>query len=218
MIGITLAERRWLPDSLIRCGIRRLLHRRLNDLQLQYQHPDATANMVAMLRESPLAVETAAANKQHYEVPAQFYQRVLGPRMKYSACLFHSAESPLADAEEAMLQLTCDRASMQDGMNVLELGCGWGSLSLWLAEHYPNSRITAVSNSTSQKQFIDQQAAVAGLSNLNVITADMRDFQTSHQYDRIVSVEMFEHMRNYERLLHQAAQWLRSDGQMFVHI
>jgi cyclopropane-fatty-acyl-phospholipid synthase len=163
-------------------------------------------------------VETPTANEQHYEVPAEFFQRVLGPRMKYSCCLYSTGSESIAEAEEAMLRLSCERAQLQDGLEILELGCGWGSLTLWMAEHYPHSRITAVSNSHSQREFILGRAAERGLTNLSVITADMRTFDTSAQYDRVVSVEMFEHMRNYHQLLTQISRWLRTDGKLFVHI
>ena len=210
---IELAESGLIPDSLIRLGIRRLLARRLAG-----KDSKSFDDFVAELRTSPLAVETEAANRQHYEVPAEFFQAVLGPRLKYSACWFESETATLADAESAMLRETCRRAELADGQRVLELGCGWGSLTLWMAEHYPHSQITALSNSSSQARFIRQRADAAGFSNVRVITSDMRDFDTREQFDRIVSVEMFEHMRNYQLLLSRVSRWLADDGLAFVHI
>ncbi|MBV9493801.1 MAG: class I SAM-dependent methyltransferase [Acidobacteria bacterium] len=198
-----------IPDWLVRIGIRRALAERVESLR----DVDVDA-YERMLRASPLAVHTEDANAQHYEVPAEFFQLVLGPRLKYSCSLFLSATTSLADAEEAMLALTCERAALADGQSILELGCGWGSLSLWMAERYPNSRIVAVSNSASQKAFIDARR----LPNLEVRTHDMRDFDPGAKFDRVVSVEMFEHMRNYAELLRRIAGWLARDGALFVHV
>lgn len=211
---IDLAERGYLPDAVIRVGIRQLLSRRLNEVDSR----DQLSGFAASLRGSPLAVATDAANQQHYEVPPEFFQHVLGPRLKYSACNFKDQQSTLADAEEDMLRQTCDRAELRDAMRVLELGCGWGSLTLWMAEQYPQSSITAVSNSHGQREFIERRAMERGLKNVRVITADMRAFATDDRFDRIVSVEMFEHMRNYELLLKRVAEWLRPEGKAFVHI
>ena len=218
MLSLTdCAERGLVPDGAVRLGIRRLLARRLDELAVNCQC-DAEPVFAEQLRQAPLAVVTEAANAQHYEVSPDFFQRVLGPRLKYSSCYFETAEDSLASAEEQMLQLTCQRAEIADGMRILELGCGWGSLTLWLAEHYPTARITAVSNSHSQRQFIDAQAASRGLPGIEVITADMVDFEASGEFDRVVSVEMFEHMRNYEMLLQRVSQWLTPQGKAFVHI
>lgn len=178
----------------------------------------ATARFAEKLRAEPLAVATQDANRQHYEVPPEFFQRVLGPRLKYSACYYESPGDSLAGAEEAMLRLTCQRAGIGAGQRVLELGCGWGSLTLWIAKQYPASHITAVSNSRPQREYIQRQADSRGLTNLRVITADMRDFSIQQRFDRIVSVEMFEHMRNYRLLLQRVSQWLADEGQVFVHI
>jgi cyclopropane-fatty-acyl-phospholipid synthase len=173
---------------------------------------------IAQLRQSPIAIRPDAANAQHYEVPAEFFRLVLGPQMKYSCALWHAGTEDLSEAEEAMLDLTCQRACLEDGQDVLELGCGWGSLSLFMARRFPNSRILAVSNSHSQKQFIDAEAARRGLANLTVVTADMNDFSTDLRFDRIVSVEMFEHMRNYAELLRRIASWSRPGALLFVHV
>jgi cyclopropane-fatty-acyl-phospholipid synthase len=216
-IGIELMERGWLPDALIRIGIRRLLARR----QEEISDAGATVREQAFiddLRKSPVAILTDKANEQHYEVPADFFHTILGPRLKYSSCLWPDGVDTLAGAEERMLALTCERAGIENGMEILELGCGWGSLTLWMAEKYPDSRITAVSNSHSQRTFIEARAERAGLKNVRIITADMNDFATTDTFDRVVSVEMFEHMRNYERLLHRIAGWLKPEGKLFIHI
>lgn len=210
---IQWAETEWIPDRLIRIGIRRLLAGRLKE-----NAGESFSEFVEALRNSPLAVETDVANRQHYEVPSEFFEKVLGPRLKYSCCLYPTATTTLAEAEESMLQETSDRAEIEDGMRLLELGCGWGSLTLWMAETYPTCSITAVSNSTGQRRFIQERASERGLTNLEVITADMRDFSTDEKFDRVVSVEMFEHMRNYELLLKRILGWLGREGKLFVHV
>jgi cyclopropane-fatty-acyl-phospholipid synthase len=215
-----LLERGQIPDWVIRLGIRRLLNQRLTEesrggTETQAQRMEA---LLDELRQSPIAIETKAANEQHYEVPTRFYQLCLGPNLKYSSGLWSPEIQTLADAEAAMLQLTCHRAQLADGQSVLELGCGWGSLTLWMARHYPRSRIVGVSNSASQKQFIDAEAIRRGLKNVEILTCDMNRFDTSDRFDRVVSVEMFEHMKNYERLMGNIAQWLRPAGRLFVHI
>ena len=187
--------------------------------------------MVAELRQAPIAIETAAANEQHYEVPTRFYELCLGPNLKYSSGYYPTLTESLAVAEETMLALTCERAGIADGHEILELGCGWGSLTLWMASRHPNSRVTAVSNSRTQKLHIDAEAARRGLRNVHVITRDMNDFEPpvafgdpsnqgacSDRFDRVVSVEMFEHMKNYRSLLSRIARWLKPDGRLFVHI
>ncbi|MGH7897890.1 MAG: SAM-dependent methyltransferase [Candidatus Binatia bacterium] len=208
------------PDWLIRIAVRRLLAVRL----AEERRPDPEAEqasfmrLVARLKRSPIAVHTADANAQHYEVPTEFYRRVLGKRLKYSSAYWLPETATLDEAEEAMLRLTAERAGLADGQRVLELGCGWGSLSLWMAEHFPRSRITAVSNSRTQKSYIDGEIRRLGLENLEVEVADMNQFQGRAVFDRVVSVEMFEHMRNYETLLGRIASWLEPDGRLFVHI
>ena len=217
-----LLENDRLPDALIRAGIRRLLAARLReedkgDPQVQQAH---LMQLVEQLRQSPVAIETQAANEQHYELPSEFFQLVLGRHLKYSSCYFEPGVTSLDAAEARMLELTCERARLADGERILELGCGWGSLTLWMAEHFPASRITAVSNSRSQKAFIDARAAERGLRNVEVITCDANQLQfpDGTRFDRVVSVEMFEHMRNYETLLGRIAGWLRPGGTLFVHI
>ncbi|HEX5056776.1 MAG TPA: cyclopropane-fatty-acyl-phospholipid synthase family protein [Gammaproteobacteria bacterium] len=221
MSVIKLAESGLLPDILVRYGIRRLLRQRLRaesrdgDIEDRQQ---AFTQLLEELRRSPIALQTAAANEQHYEVPTEFYLKSLGRHLKYSACWWPEGVTELEAAEEAMLRLTCERAQLADGQRILELGCGWGSLSLWMAQHYPRATITAVSNSATQRQHILEQARRRGLKNIEVITTDMNDFATSHKFDRVVSVEMFEHMRNYQKLMANISGWLRPGGKLFVHI
>ena len=215
-----LLEKNLLPDRLVRVGIRRLLAQRLREenkggMEEQQAHLMA---LVADLKKSPIAIETEAANEQHYEMPTRFFQLCLGRRLKYSGGYWPRGVDTLDASEEAMLRLTCERARIADGQTILELGCGWGSLSLWLAENYPDSRITTVSNSATQKQHIDLECSKRGLKNLRVITCDMNQFDTELRFDRVVSVEMFEHMKNYERLMGNVSRWLRPAGMLFVHI
>jgi cyclopropane-fatty-acyl-phospholipid synthase len=213
-------ERGLLPDCLIRIGIRRMVSARLRKEQQgsPAEQAERLMRFIAQLRQSPVAIRPDAANAQHYEVPADFFRHVLGPQMKYSCALWNEDTKDLAEAEEATLDLTCRRARLEDGQDVLELGCGWGSLSLFMASRFPGSRILAVSNSRSQKQFIDAEAARRGLANLTVVTADMNEFSTDSRFDRIVSVEMFEHMRNYAELLRRIASWSRPGALLFVHV
>lgn len=173
---------------------------------------------VGELKESPIAINTADANQRHYEVPAEFFQLVLGKRLKYSACYWPEGVFLLDEAEEAMLKLICDRTQIADGQEILDLGCGWGSLSLYLAEKYPNSKITGLSNSPTQKKFIDSQKRLHGLENLSILTGDISEFDTSATFDRIISIEMFEHIRNYEKLLAKVSAWMKPEGLLFVHI
>lgn len=210
-VGIDLAERGWLPDQLVRLGIRQMLRERLRS--------EARADPRDMhLNQGPIAVATDTANEQHYELPSDFFELVLGPQLKYSACLWPAEVQTLRQAEEQMLALYADRAELENGQRVLELGCGWGSLSLWMARHFPDSQILAMSNSADQKRHIEQQASREGLLNLTVATADINHFQPPSRFDRIVSVEMFEHMNNLDRLLRRTARWLEPGGALFVHI
>ena len=221
-LPFNLLERDLLPDSVIRTGIRRLLEARLReedkgDPEAQQAH---LMRFVEELRRSPVAIATREANEQHYELPSAFFGLVLGRHLKYSSCYFKPGVTALDEAEAEMLRLTCERAGLVDGEQILELGCGWGSLTLWMAEHFPRARITAVSNSRTQKQFIDARAAERGLANVEVLTRDANvlEFPPERRFDRVVSVEMFEHMRNYETLLGRIAGWLRPGGTLFVHI
>lgn len=216
-----LAERGWLPDTLIRAGIRRLCAARLRAERAggveaqsarQREYLDA-------LRVSPVAIETAAANAQHYELPPAFFRHCLGPRLKYSCCYYPRGDETLAQAEEAMLALYVERAGLADGQDILELGCGWGSLTLWLAERFPHARITAVSNSHSQRRYIETRCRTLGLANIRVLTRDVNALELPRAaFDRCVSIEMFEHMRNYDTLLERIGSWLRPGGALFVHI
>ena len=215
-----LVESDLLPDRLLRLGIRRLLGQRLREedrggAEQQHAH---LLDFVRQLKASPVAIATDTANAQHYEVPSRFYQLALGKHLKYSSALWEPGTTSLDAAEKAMLELTCLRARLDDGQQVLELGCGWGSLSLFMAAKFPNSRITAVSNSRTQKQLIDARAAERGITNLQIITADMNRFEAPGTYDRVVSVEMFEHMRNYKLLLARVASWMNPEALLFVHI
>ncbi|QDT27764.1 Cyclopropane-fatty-acyl-phospholipid synthase [Gimesia panareensis] len=220
-LAIDCVERGWVPDVLVRSAIHRLCSKRLDSLDGGSPEADA-ANRRAFVEaalQSPIALVPEKANEQHYEVPAAFYEQVLGARRKYSCCYWPEGVTTLDDAETAALEETCRHAGLEDGMQILELGCGWGSLTLWIAEHYPHCRITAVSNSHSQRTAIEQLAQQQGYADrVHVITADMNDFEPDQKYDRVVSVEMFEHMRNYARLLNRISDWLLDDGKLFVHI
>ncbi len=217
---IDLAESTILPDWLIRIGIRRLLAIRLREETLKESRSpgEPLRQFVEELRRSPIAIATDAANVQHYEVPAEFFQRVLGPRLKYSSCLWPGPDTTLPEAEDAMLDLFCERARIEDGMDILELGCGWGSLCLWIAQHFPRCRILAVSNSRTQREFIESRCRSLGLAGVEVITANVAEFATDRRFDRAVSVEMFEHVRNYDALLRRIAGWLKPGGKLMVHI
>jgi cyclopropane-fatty-acyl-phospholipid synthase len=220
MALINLAERAVLPDWLIRVGIRHLLAGRIRDVERGdvAQKRAAQREFIRELRHSPIAIEPEAANVQHYEVPTAFFKQVLGPRLKYSCCYYASPETSLPEAEEEMLDLFCRRAGLEDGMRVLELGCGWGSLCLWVAEKYPTCRVLAVSNSRTQREYIGSRCAELGLENVDVVNANVAEFDTATRFDRVVSVEMFEHVRNYERLMTRIAGWLDHGGKLAVHI
>jgi cyclopropane-fatty-acyl-phospholipid synthase len=230
--AIALVERGWVPDFLIRYGIRTLLRQRLRDQKVT----DCQAVLSAKLKfienemtgDRPVAPLPEKANEQHYEVPPDFFSQVLGTHRKYSCCEWDSNTKTLEQAEAKALATTCERAEIRNGQRILELGCGWGSLTLWMAENYPAATITAVSNSAPQRHYIMAQASKRGLSNVTVLTADMNTFSPpaapsstgteDHGFDRIVSLEMFEHMRNYELLFHRLQRWLRKDGKFFMHI
>jgi cyclopropane-fatty-acyl-phospholipid synthase len=225
-LGVEAAERGLVPDGIVRWAIRRQCAGRLREVRRQDDGviEARNAEFVWQLRSSPIAMSPAKANQQHYEIPAEFFSAILGPRLKYSCCFWPNKDSRLEDAEDAALEITCERAGIGDGQEILELGCGWGSLTLWMAERYPNSRVTAVSNSQMQRTYIEAEAAKRGIQNVVVCTADMNTFNPSvdrglqNRFDRIVSIEMFEHMRNYELLLSRIATWLCPDGLLFVHV
>jgi cyclopropane-fatty-acyl-phospholipid synthase len=214
-LAINAAERAPLPDSLTLTGIDMLVgrtHRRLE------ADDTAEETFAAAMRHYPVAIHTDEANSQHYELPAEFFALVLGPQRKYSSCFYPSKDTSLAAAETYALAETCMHAGIADGQSILELGCGWGSLSLYLAQHYRNARITSVSNSASQRAYIEELARQEGLDNLTVVTADMNVFRPDGHFDRIVSVEMFEHMSNWRLLLERARSWLNEDGRLFLHV
>ena len=232
----TVVDRGWLPDPLLRIVIRTLLRQRrrritAGDVEARSRRK---REIIAALRTAPVAVDTDEANEQHYEVPTELFELMLGPHLKYSSAWWPVGVSTLAQAEEAMLALTCDRAELADGQDVLELGCGWGSLTLWMAERYPASCITAVSNSSTQREHIEKQAALRGLDNVTVLTCDVNRLgagagqgggpgahaEVVHEaaFDRVVSIEMFEHVRNHRVLTERIATWLRPGGKLFVHV
>ncbi len=220
--GLTgLAERGLLPDALLRLGIRRQCEQRLREELAGGQEAQSRrfAERIAGLSHSAVALHVDAANRQHYEVPARFFELCLGKRFKYSSCYYPTGTESLDEAEEAMLALYGQRAQLADGQDILELGCGWGSLTLWMAEQYPNARITAVSNSNSQREHIQAQCRLRGLVNVTVLTRDVNHLTLdAGTFDRCVSIEMFEHMRNYQQLLQRIHGWLRPEGKLFVHI
>jgi cyclopropane-fatty-acyl-phospholipid synthase len=218
--AVDWAEQGRVPDFVIRRGIRALVRSRLSELKPADPAQVAALNerFVALMDAAEIAPLPALANEQHYEGPQEFFGAVLGPHRKYSCCFFAEGCRSLEAAEAAALSLTCERAALADGQQVLELGCGWGSLSLWMAAHYPQSEITAVSNSNSQRAYIEGRAQAQGLTNLRVITCDMNEFAPDRQFDRIVSVEMFEHMRNWRALLGRIAHWLKDEGLFFMHV
>jgi cyclopropane-fatty-acyl-phospholipid synthase len=216
----SLLEKNKIPDALIRIGIRKLLKQRLQDenkghVEAQQAH---LMKLIDELKASPIAINTVDANEQHYEVPTEFYQYCLGKHLKYSSGYWNPGVTDIDTSEKDMLELTCQRAELQNGQTVLELGCGWGSLSLFMAAKFPQSKFTVVSNSRTQKIYIDEEAVKRNITNLTVITVNINDFKPEQMYDRVVSVEMFEHMRNYQKLMHLVANALRPDGKLFVHI
>jgi cyclopropane-fatty-acyl-phospholipid synthase len=217
---INFAEKGLLPDLLIRLGIKRLCSQRLQGLtgggevEMEKQH----SNWIEVLKGSPIALVPEKANEQHYEVPPKFFELVLGDNLKYSSGFWPSAKLTLEQSEIAMLDLTCERAGLADGQKILELGCGWGSLTLFMAKKFPKSKITAVSNSGDQRRFIEDKCSQLNLKNIEVVTADMNDFQSTKKFDRAISIEMFEHMRNYEKLLGRINSWLKKEGKLFIHI
>jgi len=217
-LGLELAERGHLPLPVLRSGVRRLIARRRHALAARAATraslESALADFEARMQSEPVAAVPQLANAQHYEVPAAFFRLVLGPRLKYSGAYWPEGTRTLAEAELAALELLCERACILDGQRILELGCGWGSLALYLAQRYPNARIVAVSNSTAQRRYLEARCP----PNLTLVTADMNAWEASGEFDRVLSVEMFEHMRNWPALLARVARWLRPDGRLFVHV
>jgi cyclopropane-fatty-acyl-phospholipid synthase len=216
----TLIDRGTLPDAVLRLGIRKLLADRLRQEGaggVEAQHERKRA-FLERLRQSPPAVHQDAANAQHYAVPTAFFQHVLGPRLKYSGCLYPTGQETLAQAEEAMLALTAARARLADGMTVLDLGCGWGSLSFWILERFPRCKVLAVSNSAVQRAHIEAERDRRGLTGLEVVTCDVTSFDPGRAFDRVVSVEMLEHVKNYELVFQRIAGWLEPRGLFFTHV
>ncbi|MBT8060591.1 MAG: cyclopropane-fatty-acyl-phospholipid synthase family protein [Gammaproteobacteria bacterium] len=217
---LSWTERGLVPDGVIRSGIRQLCRQRLKDIGAA--DPERSAArleaFVESMNRSPIALVPELANEQHYEVPPEFFIEALGRHAKYSCCYWDEGTDRLDQAEARALAISCERAGIEDGMNVLDLGCGWGSLSLWIASQFPGCHVTAVSNSAPQRRHIEREAVKLGLDNLQVVTADMNDFRASGRYDRIVSVEMFEHMRNYRELFRRIHGWLEDGGRFFMHI
>ncbi|GAX73802.1 hypothetical protein CEUSTIGMA_g1253.t1 [Chlamydomonas eustigma] len=217
---ISAVERGFVPDVALRLGIRYLLSLRAKKAasQTTSQLLDEKFQFVESLKTLPVAINTIEANEQHYELPTEYFLLCLGKNLKYSSCLYKSPQDTLEQAEENMLALYCQRGDLKDGQSILELGCGWGSMSLFMAALFPKSQVTGVSNSRTQREFIMGQAAKRGLTNLQIITANIVDFQAPTTYDRIVSIEMFEHMKNYKELMRRCASWLKPQGKLFVHI
>ena len=221
--ALNLAEKNLLPDWLIRIGIRKLLKDRIVEIcSDSYENQQKNKiDFIHNMNRSPIAVDTNLANEQHYEVPAEFYDYALGKNKKYSSCYWNNKTETLDAAEQLALNKTCEHAELKNGHSILELGCGWGSLTLWMAKKYPKSKITAVSNSHSQRKYIENQAKQRKLTNVKMITGNMTEFYTKSKFGRIVSVEMFEHMRNIAVLYQKISTWLKKDGkflkQIFVH-
>jgi len=217
---IKLAETNLFPDWLLRLGVRislwiGVLQKKIKPFA---EREEEMQRLIEKLKASPVAVQTDKPNVQHYEVPSDFFALVLGPQLKYSCCYWPKGVDSLQEAEEAMLSLTADRARLQDGMHILDLGCGWGSFSLWAARRYPNTSFTAISNSRTQKEFIDERCRNLDLGNVRTITADIAELDFKGRYDRIISIEMFEHMKNYKKLLEHLCTLLNAKGMLFIHI
>jgi cyclopropane-fatty-acyl-phospholipid synthase len=209
-------ERVAWPDPMLRAAVKMLVGR--TERRLRREDNAVESDFARRMAEFPIATNTHEANAQHYELPAEFFALMLGPQRKYSCCYYQQPEMSLAQAEEAALGKTAEHAGLANGQRILELGCGWGSLSLWMARRYPASRIVSVSNSGSQHAFIERRAALEGLRNLTVVTADINAFVPSGVFDRVVSVEMFEHMSNWRKLLERTVSWLTPEGSLFIHI
>lgn len=218
--AISMMEKGRIPDTLIKKSIGYLIKSRLNELKIDNCEARGRLlrHFIHGMGDSPIAMETRAANEQHYEVPARFFELVLGTHRKYSCCYWSEDTKNLDIAESNALSVSSQRARLADGQDILELGCGWGAWTLWVAEHYPHSRITGVSNSNSQREYILSRAKQMKLNNVNVITSDMNEFNTGRTFDRVISIEMFEHMRNYQVLMNRISHWLKPHGKFFMHI
>jgi cyclopropane-fatty-acyl-phospholipid synthase len=218
--AISLVEQDFVPDFFIRMGIRHLITERLSEIRSNDIATAAllTNQFIEEIKEASIAILTNKANEQHYEIPADFFAGVLGSHRKYSSCYWPDNINHLDDAEAASLQATCEHAKLSDKQEILELGCGWGSLTLWMAKQYPQSNITAVSNSNSQRLYIQAEAARRNLTNIRIITCDMNTFEINEKFDRVISVEMFEHMRNWFEMFKRVNIWLKPDGLFFMHV
>ncbi|MEQ8825415.1 MAG: cyclopropane-fatty-acyl-phospholipid synthase family protein [Filomicrobium sp.] len=213
---ISVTERAPLPDIATKTGINFLVGRTRR--QLAHESDENSANFAREMVEFPIALATKEANDQHYEIPAEFFELALGARRKYSCAYYEDDNTTLDEAEERALALTAEHAALANGQKILELGCGWGSMTLWVAENFPGAHITGVSNSNSQREYILSQAKARNLTNIDVITADMNDFASEGQFDRVISIEMFEHMSNWHDLIGKVTGWLKPDGRFFMHV
>jgi cyclopropane-fatty-acyl-phospholipid synthase len=218
--AIKAAEAGWISDVILRAGIRRLCRQRLRSTAAISKdcNRKKTLRFIDRMDGSPIALVPSLANDQHYELPARFFSLCLGAARKYSCGFWDDQVNSLSGAEESALRMTCQRAKLCNGQSILELGCGWGSLTLWMARQYPDSEIVAISNSHSQKEHIAETARSRGLTNIEVITSDINLFEARGDFDRIVSVEMFEHLRNYRKMFERISAWLKPDGMFFIHI
>ncbi|KAJ3691988.1 hypothetical protein LUZ60_012338 [Juncus effusus] len=217
--GLAALERNLLPDAVVRRLTRLLLAARLREGYLPSAHLqlESLLHFIRSLKEMPIAVETDTAKTQHYELPTSFFELVLGKNLKYSCCYFKEKSSDLEESEIEMLDLYCERCQIKDGNRVLDLGCGWGSLSLYVAKKYKNCNVTGICNSVTQKTHIDQQCRQNNLTNVEIIVADISKFQMERTFDRILSIEMFEHMKNYKELMKKISGWMEPDGLLFIH-
>ena len=218
--ALDFAERGLFPDIVVRLGIRQLLKGRLIQIDAEdCEHAvSEQQRFIEMMDSSEIAPVPHLANEQHYEIPAEFFKLVLGPRLKYSCGYWPKNSMTLEEAESAALELTAERAQLRNGQAILDLGCGWGSFSLWAAENFPDSVITAVSNSSTQRVAIEDEAKRRKLKNVTVLTQDMNEFEPVMKFDRIISIEMFEHMRNYRLFFKRISGWLHAEGRFFMHI
>jgi cyclopropane-fatty-acyl-phospholipid synthase len=219
-IALEWAEKGWIPDGLIRHGIRKRQAERISEVTRSGTEGQTESKLafVDRLRKSPLVLYSREANEQHYELPPEFFRLVMGDHLKYSCCHYDEPNASLSRAEARMLEITCERADIRDGQDILELGCGWGSLTLWMGERYPKARILALSNSSAQRHYITEQCRQRGITNVVVVTGNFESFDAPGTYDRIVSIEMFEHLRNWELALEHVSNWLRPDGYFFAHV
>ena len=214
--ALKLAENGYLPEWLIRFGIRRLLKKRLE--QESTGGKKRQEEILEAFLKAPVAINTNKANEQHYALPPEFMETALGNCLKYSSGYWPENVCTLNDSETAALELVAERAQLKDNMRILELGCGWGSFSLWAAKRYSGSTIVSVSNSAQQREYIEKKATTLGLDNLKVITADINTFNIDETFDRIVTIEMLEHVRNHASIFKRIAQWLTPEGRLFVHV